>query len=353
MSINKFGKEIVIKKLQEIMKSINNTMHQVKKRTIRNFTITLATSLIMSSTTFAGEHNVNDWNSYKNAIMEDMLKQDESIVINYKSDKTYKSFQEVKDLVQTMYNEVADDMLGTLEENNVRGIHFKTIGTVKNNVDYKLTSGEYNITYKNSFQDMQQSQTIIDNFLSNNIDSSMSDYEKVKIIYNFVIDKLSYGYANTGDTAQDKLNERNILLGLQGNPVVCEGYSMLFSKMMTSAGYNNKIIRGKVDSDGHSWNLVEIDNQWYHVDATWGDSISEKRQEDYFLTSDDFIEAKDNPQINRTWIKANYPQALEIYNKEIKNEDHIEAANAVKFAEQKKIRIIRYGSELSKLLNRR
>ena len=43
--------------------------------------------------------------------------------------------------------------------------------------------------------------------------------------------------------------------------------------MITELGYNNMIISGKAGNppEGHAWNLVEINGQWYHVDPTWGD----------------------------------------------------------------------------------
>ena len=43
--------------------------------------------------------------------------------------------------------------------------------------------------------------------------------------------------------------------------------------LLTIAGIDNYYISGEASSgsntDGHAWNQVCIDGDWYHVDATW------------------------------------------------------------------------------------
>jgi len=325
-------KDNYIREANGIKESLRKATYQIKKTALRIVTIAAAVSIILSSTSFAGTHTVYDWEQYKAAIVKDILKQDSNIIINYERNDVYEAQGDLSARVKSLYYEAVSEISGTLEENNVRSISMKTAGIVINNVDYKLTTGTYGLTYKNSYDDLEQAQYIIDSFLNKNVTSNMSDYEKVREVYDFIIDEYSCGYSNSGDQAQDELDERNILLGLQGNPVVCEGYSMLFSKMISSLGYNNMIIRGKIDGVGHSWNLIELDNKWYHVDATWGDSDSEENLEKYFLTSDDVIEDRDQPVNTRNWDRNNYPTAREVYSGAVNNQAKT-ATNAVELAE--------------------
>jgi len=40
---------------------------------------------------------------------------------------------------------------------------------------------------------------------------------------------------------------------------------------MQRAGIPCAVVWGTVDGGGHEWNAVELDGNFYYVDATWGD----------------------------------------------------------------------------------
>lgn len=108
--------------------------------------------------------------------------------------------------------------------------------------------------------------------------------------------------------------------------------------MLTQLGFENHFVAGTIvapyGSGGHAWNLVKVDGNWHHLDATWGDfGIENKVQEalvkypnmtesqirdvyepvaaeqksDYFLISDSAISE------SRTWDTAAYPEAPTSY----------------------------------------
>ena len=39
------------------------------------------------------------------------------------------------------------------------------------------------------------------------------------------------------------------------------------------AGVENKIVFGYANGIPHTWNLVKLDGQWYHVDTTFDDPV--------------------------------------------------------------------------------
>ena len=63
---------------------------------------------------------------------------------------------------------------------------------------------------------------------------------------------------------------------------VCDHFTLLYSALLYSiniisiriGGYSiNERIKPKnlnLDNDGHSWNLVKINDQWIPIDCTWG-----------------------------------------------------------------------------------
>ena len=50
----------------------------------------------------------------------------------------------------------------------------------------------------------------------------------------------------------------------------CQSYESAYSSLLTKAGIENAETRDT--ADGHTWNAVKLDGDWYQVDATWDDS---------------------------------------------------------------------------------
>ena len=70
--------------------------------------------------------------------------------------------------------------------------------------------------------------------------------------------------------------------------------------------YNSNYAGSGNYGEGHAWNLVQLDGQWYHLDVTWNDPLPDRGNEvryGYFLVSDTHL-ARDH-----TWIMADYPSA--------------------------------------------
>ncbi|MBO4914961.1 MAG: hypothetical protein J5449_07120 [Oscillospiraceae bacterium] len=53
---------------------------------------------------------------------------------------------------------------------------------------------------------------------------------------------------------------------------VCMGYSLAYKIMLDRAGVECCLVDSAAMN--HAWNMVRLDGQWYHVDATWDDPIT-------------------------------------------------------------------------------
>ncbi len=51
---------------------------------------------------------------------------------------------------------------------------------------------------------------------------------------------------------------------------VCQSYALAYQMLLKAVGMDSIVIEGKANGS-HSWNLVSIDGQWYHVDCTFDD----------------------------------------------------------------------------------
>lgn len=65
---------------------------------------------------------------------------------------------------------------------------------------------------------------------------------------------------------------------------VCESYTRAYTALLTAMGVNSKEIIS--DAMDHSWNIVRMDGNWYHVDCTWDDPIDGEENHAYFGLSD-------------------------------------------------------------------
>lgn len=98
------------------------------------------------------------------------------------------------------------------------------------------------------------------------IPSIASDYERIKMVYEYLIDTVEY-QAGSADS-------QNVQSALLYHTSVCAGYSKAFQYILHRMGLFCTYITGKTrDGGDHGWNMVRIDGEYYYVDVTWGDPV--------------------------------------------------------------------------------
>ncbi len=107
----------------------------------------------------------------------------------------------------------------------------------------------------------------------NRIDPYASDYEKIKFVYEYIIDQTEYGDA----ARPDSQNIQSVLLNRKS---VCAGYSRAFQYILHRCGMFCTYLTGKIaDGGDHGWNMVRLDGNYYFVDVTWGDPVFVNQEE--------------------------------------------------------------------------
>lgn len=104
-----------------------------------------------------------------------------------------------------------------------------------------------------------------------------SDYEKIKKTHDYLCNRIKY----TLDGGPEKYTAYGALV--EGK-AVCEGYAIAFQRLMEAMGIPCYIATGVVKGEGHAWNLVQLNGQWYHLDVTWDDQEN-RIIYNYFLIS--------------------------------------------------------------------
>lgn len=86
---------------------------------------------------------------------------------------------------------------------------------------------------------------------------------------------------------------------LVGETAVCEGYARAYMDILKRAGV--EAIYAISEDMNHAWNLVKIGDEWYHVDATWDDPITDsygRVRHHYFLLDDATFSDADHKHYN-------------------------------------------------------
>ncbi|MBU5439671.1 hypothetical protein KQI42_16775 [Tissierella sp. MSJ-40] len=143
-----------------------------------------------------------------------------------------------------------------------------------------------------------------DKFISEYINSSMTDYEKVKAVHDYIVNNAKYDKRlfETGEVPPESYVPYGVLVLGVG---VCEGYAKAMKYLLDEVQVKSLVVVGKSKGQNHAWNIVEIEGEHYHVDPTWDDPITDDGSNilsyDYFNLSDD--------QISKThsWNREKYP----------------------------------------------
>ena len=146
---------------------------------------------------------------------------------------------------------------------------------VDNEYQYLVNEKSVSFTpnYRNTSAEAQVILTQLNEKISDIIaeaDKLKTDYEKELYIHDYICNNTVYDEnlsQGSGDSAHDSL--------LYGS-AICEGYSRAVQILLDAVDIDNYLVVGEGQSEGttepHMWNVVEINNQNYYLDATWNDS---------------------------------------------------------------------------------
>lgn len=122
------------------------------------------------------------------------------------------------------------------------------------------------------------------------------------IIYNVDYDPEALSNLPTATPDPDGDNPYGTLVNGVG---VCGGYSSTFKLFMDMVGIPCVTVPGLANNgEAHAWNKVQLDGDWYCVDATWDDPTDADPYHVYFNVRDAYLEL-----IGFQWDKTASPKA--------------------------------------------
>ncbi|WP_018753906.1 transglutaminase domain-containing protein [Paenibacillus sanguinis] len=170
---------------------------------------------------------------------------------------------------------------------------------------WRGTTGSAKITLKIEYRETAEQTAYVKqrvkDILNKVVQPGMDTHQKIKAIHDYVVLNLKY------DTDLQKYTAYE---GLRTGETVCQGYALLTYELLKNAGIDNWLVEGTAGDQLHAWNLVKIDNSWYHLDTTWDDPVPDVPNQvkyAYYLRTDEQM-GKDH-----TWDAGSYPKAAVPY----------------------------------------
>ena len=128
------------------------------------------------------------------------------------------------------------------------------------------TAGVYYLRVSTNVQVADDNYPSVSNIVNSAVSQCMnetdgSDYQKALWLHDWLLNQLDYDNSLKWSSSESALTRK---LG------TCQAYESAYSKLLTAAGIENSETRDTYD--GHTWNAMKLDGNWYQVDCTWDDS---------------------------------------------------------------------------------
>ena len=135
----------------------------------------------------------------------------------------------------------------------------------------------------------------------------MSDYEIILAAHDYITTHVTYDLDELNLIGSAKSESSTPYGALIYGEAICMGYTTTFQLMMDMLGVESIIVSGSALDEEHAWNMVCVDDNWYHVDCTWDDYVPDyegrRAFHTYFMLTDGAME------LEHVWDKDSSPTA--------------------------------------------
>ena len=175
---------------------------------------------------------------------------------------------------------------------------------------------EYTLTYyDNARQEAEVDRRVREIIDGLGLDEK-TDFEKIAAIHDYLCDNIDYEMSEKGGDIV-----RTAYGALIEGRAACQGYSVSLYRLLLEAGIDNRIIFGQgLSEDGlsgaHSWNIIELNDEYYYIDVTWDDV---GHNYDYFMVPAETGFEKNHvadDSYDSKFFSEEYPMSVKAYTEE-------------------------------------
>ncbi len=142
------------------------------------------------------------------------------------------------------------------------------------------------------------------------IQENQTTEDNIRAVHDYIINHTIYD-SNRSDNQVEEYASDIAYGPLFEGYALCGGYTDLMELFLERMGIKSF----KVSSKDHVWNAIYLNDQWYHLDATWDDPVSTDGknylEHTYFLI--DTQELKEIDPYQHEYINEYYPEIKEVH----------------------------------------
>lgn len=181
------------------------------------------------------------------------------------------------------------------------GLFFVDSGNIQIGIStvYRYVNVGYRYEYEEIVKTESKITAEIERIIQIAKQNKLSAHETELFIHDYLAVYVSYNHKYNKNQNSKSFNKVHSVIGplTHGRTAVCEGYSKAFKLLCDAAGISCIIVNGgaddyeKPDGNNHSWNIVKIGRQCFHVDVTWDSCLRnhDKASHKYYNLTDDEI----------------------------------------------------------------
>jgi len=277
-------------------------------------------ALILAITCLYAYLNNPDFQTFVASMTEEEFS-DENIYSDIESlsmrldEEIMKGSQDFTVYLKDMDTDAIDEINSALDGVFGSGSTYQQIGTVGNtykkvNITIKRTTNYYALkaytegeAIPSTERKAQRLYQAVHSVMKNCIKEGMSDFEKEVALHDYLVRHCKYSKNVTQTADSDIFRAYGALVN---GDAVCNGYAEALQLLFACAGIESKFVIGTADGIDHAWNLVKLDDKWYHLDATWNDPVPDKKDvaiHSFFNVPDEIMKQ------SHTWNQENYPES--------------------------------------------
>ena len=173
------------------------------------------------------------------------------------------------------YTNCVNDFLNMIQEDTKEEmssiVNYVNPFNAYKSISYSYNSNTINLKFNKKYDDATQAQlnAEIDNLISTNGVNQMTVEQKIKWAHDYLVNRNSYDLDAAANPSSNP-NAFSAVGSLLQNKAVCQGYAEAMALILDRFNIPNL----SVSSLNHIWNLIYINGQWLHLDATWDDPVT-------------------------------------------------------------------------------
>ncbi len=164
----------------------------------------------------------------------------------------------------------------------------------------------YNFTYYTTKEQEDELTVEVERLLESfSFTQQTTDREKIDTIYGYITTTVVYDYDNLN--RKDTFMHHTAYAAMMYKKAVCQGYALLFYRLAKECGIDTRLISGLGGNPPgeHGWNIVQLGNYYYYVDATWDAGLTDYQY--YLKGTEDFLGHINDPEFETAEFFARYP----------------------------------------------